>query len=229
MTKWTELPLAVYDSETTGTDTSSDRIVTAYLGRITDGAVTGRTWIANPGIPIPAAATEIHGYNDEYVRKHGRPHSDVVAEIVAGLYDIWAEGRVLATYNGSFDLSLLATWHPGFEIRGPVFDGFVIDKQYDRYRKGSRKLSAVCIHYGVRLDDAHDAESDAVGAGRLAWKLPRVYPHLATLTASELMTAQAQWSEEQAYSLIDYLRRNDRPFDDVRTEWPIHTKKAQAA
>jgi DNA polymerase-3 subunit epsilon len=224
------MPLACVDTETTGTDVFNDRIVTAFVGRIDGPDVRRRHWVAQPGIPIPAEATAVHGIDDGYVRKHGRPHKGVVTEIVNELYACWSEGRAVAVFNGAFDFSLIATHAPDFEIRGPVFDAFVVDKQFDRFRKGSRKLSAVMINYGMRLDDAHDAEADAVAAARLAWKLPRIYPELATYTAAELMDLQQVWYREQAESFIDYLQRQGKPFDDVRTEWPIQTRtEAQAA
>ncbi|MFE7744474.1 exonuclease domain-containing protein [Nocardia sp. NPDC057455] len=232
MTSWTELPLAAFDLETTSADPFTARIVSACVLRVDGGDVRARNYIANPGVPIPEEATKIHGFTDEYVQKHGRPHDEVVAEVANELAACWRVQRCVAVYNGSFDFSVLAAHAPEFAVTGAVLDGFVIDKQYDRYRKGSgqRKLSAVCIHYGMRLDDAHDAEADALAAARLAWKLPHVYPHLATLTASELMTKQAEWYREDAYRFIDYLRRNDRPFADVRTDWPIQrAEKAQAA
>lgn len=221
MTSWTELPIAVYDSETTGTSITTDRLVTAFLGRINGSDVTRRHWTADPGIPIPAEATAVHGIATEQAQKYGRPHADVVADVVTSLYETWNSGYIVCGYNLAFDMSLLATWAPEFEIRGPIFDGLVTDKQYDKYRKGSRKLSAVAIHYGVRLDDAHDAEGDAMAAGRLAWKMPRIYPHLANFTAEQLMQHQAAWHREQAESLREYLRRKGEPFEDVRFGWPV--------
>lgn len=221
MTSWTDQPLAAFDLETSGVDIFSDRIVTACVVRIDGGEVQPRNWIADPGIPIPAEATAVHGISTEYAQKHGRPHSDVVSEVVAELYACWNEGRGIAVFNGCFDFSMLATHVPDFDARGLIVDAHVLDKQVDRYRKGSRKLSAVMIQYGMRLDDAHDAEADALAAARLAWKLPRVYPALAALTTSELMQSQAAWYREQAESFRDYLRRQGKPHDDVSTDWPI--------
>lgn len=221
MTSWTASPLACFDIESTGVDVTKDRVVTAFLGRINGADVIRKHWIVDPGIEIPTEATAVHGITTEYAQAYGRPHEEAVPEIVEHLCEAWNSGYVIAGYNLSYDLSLLATWAPGFEIRGPIFDGLVVDKRYDTYRKGSRKLSAVAIHYGVRLDDAHDAEGDAVAAARLAWKMPRVYPHLASLTATELMDQQAVWAREQAESFIDYLKKQGKPHDDVRTEWPI--------
>ncbi|WP_043654619.1 exonuclease domain-containing protein [Nocardia thailandica] len=221
MTSWTTLPLASFDLETTSPDPHTARIVTACVLRIDGGDVARRHWVADPGVPIPAAATEIHGYDDEYVQKHGRPHADVVTDVVTELQAVWAEGRALAIYNGSFDLSLIAAHSPGFAVAGLVVDPFVLDKQVDRFRKGSRKLSAVMMHYGMRLEDAHDAEADALAAARLAWKLPRVFPYLADYTPDQLMERQTHWYREEAHRFRDYLRRNDRDFSSVRTEWPI--------
>ncbi|MFD6400703.1 exonuclease domain-containing protein [Nocardia sp. NPDC060249] len=225
MTSWTEMPLAAFDLETTSPDPHTARIVSACVLRIDGGQVARRHWIANPGIPIPAEATEIHGFSDEYVQKHGHPHDQVVAEVVAELRAVWAEGRGLTVYNANYDLSLIATQDPTFTVGGLVVDPFVLDKQYDRYRKGAgqRKLSAVMIHYGMRLDDAHDAEADALAAARLAWKLPRVYPTLAEFAPDQLMERQTHWYREEGHRYADWLRRNDRDPSTVRTEWPIQT------
>ncbi|AXK88534.1 3'-5' exonuclease [Nocardia farcinica] len=229
-TLWLGMPLAAFDVESTGVSVTTDRVVTASVLRIDGPDVHARNFLANPGIPIPQAATDIHGYTTEYAEKYGRPHPEVIADIVDELYACWAEGRVVACYNGSFDFTILATHHQGFEVRGPIFDAYIADKHVDRYRPGSRKLSATCIHYGIQLDDAHDAQADALAAARLAWKMPRIYPELATLTAPELMAAQTRWHSEQTASFIDYLRRKNLPSDDVRHGWPIsHAPESEAA
>ncbi len=225
------MPLAGFDLETTSADPFTARIVTGCILRVDGGVAVPRNYLANPGIPIPAEATAIHGYTDDYVQKHGRPHEQVVSAVACDVRATLDERRALCIYNASYDLSLLATQEPTFDVGdGLVVDPFVLDKHYDRYRKGSRKLSAVAIHYGVRLDDAHDAEADATAAARIVWKMMRRYPELASFTAAELMQKQTEWYREDAYRLIDYLRRNDRPHENVRTEWPIQRNlEAQAA
>lgn len=232
MTSWTELPLAAFDLETTSPDPHTARIVTACVLRVDGGDVTRRHWVADPGIPIPAEATEIHGYSDEYVQKHGRPHDEVLAEVIAELRAVWAEGRALAIYNGSFDLSLIAAHAPGFAVGGLVVDPFVLDKRVARLPTGSgvRKLGAVAARYGVELGDAHNAESDALATARLAWKLPRLYPELAAYSSDELMQQQQHWYREHVHQLIDRMRHNGRDYSHVRTEWPIQaTPESEAA
>jgi DNA polymerase III epsilon subunit-like protein len=95
---------------------------------------------------------------------------------------------------------------PRFECSGPVIDGRVLDQHVDRWRKGKRTLTDVAAHYEVRLDGAHDATEDALAAGRVAWKIARQYPAVATLSLAELHEAQAGWHADHQRSFADYLR-----------------------
>lgn len=59
-------PLICIDAETTGVDTQSDRIVElAFEVWKAEGLESDWRSLINPGIPIPAEVTEIHGINDE--------------------------------------------------------------------------------------------------------------------------------------------------------------------
>jgi|ERR1017187_352801 hypothetical protein len=62
-------PLAFFDLETTGVDVATDRIVElAVLKLLPDGTEQTFHTLINPGVPIPASASEIHGIRDEDVR-----------------------------------------------------------------------------------------------------------------------------------------------------------------
>ncbi|MBF6358089.1 3'-5' exonuclease [Nocardia higoensis] len=222
------MPLAALDFETSSPDPLTTRIVTGCVLRVDGSEVRARNWLANPGVEIPAEATAVHGYTTEYAEKYGRPHDEVAAEVVAEVRQVFAEGRALVIFNASFDATILAANDPSFtSAEGLIVDPYVIDKRCDRYRRGSRKLSAVCIHYGIRLDDAHDAEADALAAARLAYILPRRYPELAAMTATELMSAQVNWHTEQTASFAAYLEKQGKPVDDLRYGWPITQQRAE--
>ncbi|MFF4026888.1 3'-5' exonuclease [Nocardia elegans] len=229
MSSWTEMPLTAVDTETTGTDVFGDRVVTACVVDINGSRVEARNWLADPGVEIPAGATEVHGITTEHARQYGRPHAEVVAEVVDAMYAAWAANRAVVIYNAAFDVSLIAANYPGFEVRGLIVDPYVIDRELDTYRPGKRTLAATCEHYGVRLEGAHSADGDALAAARLAWKLPRRYPVLELADADGLMEAQAEWHKSRQLDFIDYLSRNRKPFHDVSIEWPVRTPKAKAA
>ena len=59
-------PIIFFDLETTGIDIARDRIVEIAMVKVMpDGEEIVRTRRINPGMPIPAEATAIHGITDE--------------------------------------------------------------------------------------------------------------------------------------------------------------------
>ncbi|MFD0278770.1 exonuclease domain-containing protein [Kitasatospora sp. NPDC127111] len=230
---WWQQPLVGFDLETTGTDPAVDRIVTAALVD-TVGArrlsVTG--WLLDPGVPIPAEATAIHGIGDDLARGKGRPAKEAVDEIAAALCERLAAGRPVVAFNAPFDLSLLdAELHrhglaPLAERLGgpvaPVLDALVIDRAVDKYRKGSRTLQRVCEVYGVELTDAHEAGSDALAAVRVAVALAERYPaEVGTVPLAGLHARQVDWYRDWAEGLQAWLRRGKDPQAVIDPRWPL--------
>ncbi|QEW02981.1 3'-5' exonuclease [Microbacterium lushaniae] len=227
--EWTRV-IGVFDLETTGVDVTRDRIVTAHVGVLdADGAVlTARDWLADPGVPIPDGAAAIHGISTEHARAHGRDAATVVAEVVDALACIFAAGIPVVAYNAPYDFSLLkheALRHAvaPLESPWPVIDPLVVDKRYDRYRRGKRTLSVVAQHYAVRLDGAHEASADAVAAGRVALALADRYAAWLPPTLDELHTRQIGWARSQAESLTEYFVQIGRldPEESLDGRWPI--------
>lgn len=226
---WTRV-IGVFDLETTGIDVATDRIVTAHVGLLdaNGSAILARDWIADPGIEIPEAAAAIHGVTTAHARAVGAPASDVVEEIVDVLRSLLDAGIPVVAYNASFDFSLLAAEalrHGVSPLRdpAPVIDPLIIDKTYDRYRRGKRTLAAVAEHYAVRLDDAHQASADAVAAGRLAQALAERFAGLLPSRVEELHTRQIAWASAQAASLTEYFIRMGRIDPEERLDggWPL--------
>ena len=62
-------PIVFFDLETTGIDVQKDRIVQISLIKIyPDKREEVLTYLINPGMPIPAGATAIHGITNEDVK-----------------------------------------------------------------------------------------------------------------------------------------------------------------
>jgi len=220
--------LAVFDLETTGVDVRTARVVTAYVGVLdaSGAVVSSRSWMADPGIEIPAGAAAVHGITTARARADGRPAAEVVAEVLAELRSVLERGLPIVVYNAPYDLTLLAheAARHGLEpivAPSPVIDPLVIDKAVDRYRRGKRTLEAACAHYGVLLDGAHDASIDAIAAGHVARAI--VAQHAAALpdTLEGLHAAQIAWHDAQADSFEDYMRtQRDQHFTADRG-WPV--------
>jgi len=225
-----ELPLwakalAVFDLETTGLDVATARIVTATVATLDQNGVVVELseWLVNPGIEIPEAASNVHGVTTERAIAEGSDPANAVAEIIE-LLKKHNQEMPLVAFNAPYDFSILKAEAQRYGIAAldpkPVIDPLVLDRKVDRFRKGKRNLGVMSEHYGIKLEDAHNATADAVAAGRIAQQLARKYPELA-IDALELHDLQTEWSDLQAESFAEYLRKQNRP--DYRAElgWPI--------
>lgn len=223
---WHRGPMLAFDLETDGPQPEDARIVTACVAEIDGTGQTApgvRSWILKPTRPIPDGAAEIHGYTTERATAEGIDHERGVKEIATALGEATAAGIPIVAFNAAFDLTVTdrEMRRHGIGVVQPaglrVVDPFVLDKAIDTYRKGKRTLTAVCEHYGVRLDGAHDASFDALAAARCAWAIAARNRGVAMLTLDELHDWQVRAKAEQDASLAKYFRklaRQARELDD---------------
>lgn len=228
-----ELPLwaanlAVFDTETTGVDTSYARIVSATIALLgPSGEVQERyDWLLDPGVEIPEPAVRVHGITTEIARASGIDAAVGVQQIVTRLFEMIERGFPLVAYNAPFDLNLLAAEAARHGVAwpselSPVVDPLILDKQLDRYRKGKRTLEAVAAHHGVEIGNAHDAGDDAIAAGRVLQRIARKYADVIPVELDELHRAQVAWAAAQAASFQDYMRRVRDPSFIADGRWPM--------
>ncbi|GAA1156963.1 3'-5' exonuclease [Nesterenkonia sandarakina] len=200
----------------------------AESGAVASSAAAGnpvrtREWLVDPGVEIPAETTAIHGISTEYAQANGQPAAEAVAQITTALAQEFAAGSAVVVMNAPYDFTVLqqeALRH-GVEFTEPVavIDPLVIDKQVDKYRRGKRTLSQMCLHYQVELDAAHSAAPDAWAAVEVACAQAERFPQL-QIPAPELHRLQAGWKVGQAADLQEYLRRT-RPDAVVSPAWPV--------
>jgi DNA polymerase-3 subunit epsilon len=233
MPRWYEGPLAAFDTETTGVDVETDRIVSAALvvQDAPDSPLRSEQWLVDPGVPVPDAARAVHGLSDAHLRRHGRPPGPVVEELARGLGEQAANAVPLVIMNAPFDLTLLdrelrrhrGTALAAYLVRAPLYviDPRVLDKHLDRYRKGRRTLTDLCAHYAVPLADAHDAAADAAASLGLVRALGRRFEErIGAMRPEELHTRQTAWHAGQARGLQAYFTRNGTD-ERVDPAWPL--------
>jgi DNA polymerase III subunit epsilon len=188
-------------------------------------------WLVDPGIDIPSGATSVHGITTELVRAEGRVAGEAVDEITSVLADQLEQGVPIVAFNASFDLTILDRETRRHGLRtlldragGPdgmlVIDPRILDKQFDRFRRGKRTLSAMCEHYRVKLDEPHVANADALAAARIAFRLGANVAELRDFNLRALHRKQISWASEQAASLEEYFRREGRN-ERIERAWPI--------
>lgn len=99
-----DLPLLALDTETTGLDPDTDRIIALAAAQLLQGRLylhQARDFLINPERPIPAHTTAIHGISDQQVA--GQPNFASRAAEVAGLL----RDHVLLGHNVIFDAMML--------------------------------------------------------------------------------------------------------------------------
>ena len=220
--------LAVFDLETTGLDLQQARIVTACAVAIDEhGQVTGSNieWLADPGIEIPVAASNVHGVTTEIAKARGRNSKEVVSEILETLRGFFSAGIPVVAYNAPYDFTILHYealrngLEPLFDPK-PIIDPLVIDKFVDQYRSGKRTLEFAASVYGVQLSDAHNATADAVAAGKVAQAIALKHAGKLPADVFELHDLQKVWSVNQDDS-YEIFRRKSAPDFTVVRGWPV--------
>lgn len=228
--------LVCLDTETTGIDTDTARIVQAAVVILhPDTQPQTHSWLVNPGVHIPQQATDVHGISDDDV-KDAITEPDAITEI-ARVIETAHPFSALVVYNAPYDLRVInsAVRRSGITYRlfaaamrtklsraTYVYDPLVIDRHYEKYRRGKRTLTAQCERLGITLDDAHTAGADALAAGLVARAQIDLYG-LHQYTPAELHQKQIGWAAEQRSSFADWLARQGRGDETkrVRNEtWP---------
>ncbi len=218
------------DTESTGIDVTTERIVTwCAVALMPTGHLDADHEMVNPGVPIPLGATAIHGITNKMVQASGNPPAESLWRFVDRVADAVKAGIPIVGMNLAYDFTLLryecrrhglptVEEAAGMPLR-PVVDAYVLDKQVAPYRKGSRKLDALCAHYSVRHDGAHDALADAIAAARVCYRIVNTFDEIGQLPLQRLHDAQVLWKASQAASLQAYFRRTD-PQAVVDPCWP---------
>lgn len=152
-------PLCVFDLETTGTQVAKDRIVEISILKVNpDASRESRTWLVNPGLPIPPETSAIHGITDEKVKD-----APTFKEIASKVMDMIA-GTDLGGFNSNrFDVPLLAEelLRAGLDFDLSKFK--LVDAQTIFHKMEPRNLTAAYQFYCKKeLVNAHSAEADVL-------------------------------------------------------------------
>jgi DNA polymerase-3 subunit epsilon len=150
-------PIVFFDLETTGTNLVTDKIVECCFIKVMPNGEE-KTWYKkiNPGIPIPAKASAIHGIFDQDVKD--APKFNEIGKTLAQ----FLEGCDLAGYNIlKFDLPMLIEEFLRANIDFKIEGRNLIDAQKIFHIMEPRTLSAAYKFYCDKtIENAHSAEAD---------------------------------------------------------------------
>lgn len=167
-----KLTYVVFDSETTGLNPrQGDEIVQLAAVRIVNGRrVEGEVFdtLVNPGRPIPAVSTEVHGITDAMVAD-----APGVADVVRRFHK-FAEGAVLIAHNAPFDMEFLrrVEGQLGVSFDMPVLDTVLLSAVvYGQHEV--HNLDALSHRLGITIPEEarHTALGDTLATADAFLKL----------------------------------------------------------
>jgi DNA polymerase III subunit epsilon len=183
---WVDIPIALIDTETTGRDANADRIVEIGIVLGLRGEITGRfSRLINPGRPIPAESSAVHGIKDADVAD--KPS---FAEIAGEMLEFLG-GAVPAAYNAAFDRGFVlaeldragvrpAAPPPAMRRDVDWIDPLAFARELYKHEE-SRALGDMAARLGIELEHAHRATDDAEAALKILYtfakdpRVPRAY------------------------------------------------------
>jgi len=152
-------PLAFFDLETTGTNVVADRIVEIAIYKVMpDGTSEEFIRLVNPGIPIPAEVTAIHGIKDEDVSS-----APTFAQLAPALERFLANCDLAGYNSNKFDVPMLIEEFLRCGINFDVKKRRLIDVQNIFHKMEPRTLRAAYKFYcGKEHQSAHQAQADTL-------------------------------------------------------------------
>ena len=228
------LDAIVFDTETTGLDTTSDHIIQIGAVRLASGRIERADIfdeLVDPSVPIPEKATAIHGISDKDVAN--APNFAAVMQAFAA----WAGGHVFLGYSIGFDLAMLKAEHDraGLSWRRPRGLDIAHLVQLLSPPLPSTSLDTVAAWLGIEIRNRHQALGDALLAAEVylallprlrskgVFTLAEAERSCLALTSNVEMEARAGWQgavasrAERSQTLIDSFPYRHRLHEIARS------------
>lgn len=150
-------PLVVFDLETTGLNVAQSHIIEiGYIKLLPDGTKLSGLWRINPGTPIPAESTAIHGITDKDVAD-----CPTFKQLSKELVSVFADADLAGFNSDHFDIPMLVEECLRNDIPIDFSDVRCIDVQNIFHKMEPRTLGAALQFYcNEILEDAHSAMAD---------------------------------------------------------------------
>lgn len=179
-----ELPMVVFDLETTGLDPRANRIIEIGAQKILNGRVIAEfETFVDPQTPLPEICQQITGITPDMVV--GQP---VLREVLPKFFS-FISGSVLVAHNASFDMGFVRSQSAmlGYDFDWPSLCTLKLAREF-LSSLPRKNLDTLAEHYGLSFEARHRSIGDVKVTAA-------VLEHLLKAEAADLMT----WKEFAPY------------------------------
>lgn len=186
--RWFDLPITVFDLETTGFDSRTCQIIEIGMVKFYRGEVEASVdWLIDPECTIPEEVVKLTNIHPADVE--GKPKFREIAKEVLS----WFDGRGIVAYNINFDRTFLKAKLEAIGLEwpkdNPWIDPFLFAQHFHANR--GNKLIQVAEWLGVSLEGAHRACNDAEATGRVYYALLEKFSKELPAGLNELLEVQS--------------------------------------
>jgi len=218
-------PIAFIDLETTGISITNDRIIEIAIVKIAaDGTRLVKRKLINPGMPIPAGSTAVHGITDEMVKD--APSFKQAANEFKQFMDHCDIGG----YNSNrFDIPMLIEEFLRAGIEFSTEGRKFVDVQKIFHKMEERTLSAAYKFYCQKiLEGAHSAEADAQATYEILEAQVTRYPQMGATVDSivqftgedEMVDFARRFIKENGIEIFNFGKHKGKTVEKVLKEEP---------
>lgn len=236
-------PICFFDLEATGTHVVKDRIVEiSILKLFPNGTKEGKTWLVNPGIPIPPEVVEIHGISDEKVA-----NAPTFKQLAKEVYSMIKDSDLAGFNSDRFDIPLLVEEMLRAGVDFDLKNRVSVDVQTIFHKMEKRTLEAAYKFYcDKNLEQAHSAEADTRATYEVLLAQLERYPELEnnikklsefTTRRQSLDVAGFIGLNENEQPIFTFGKHKGKTVDEIlehepgyfgwilNADFPLHTKK----
>ncbi len=198
---WMEQSFLAIDVETTGLEAASNRVIELALVPFNYSDDTKPfSQLFSVGESLSPEIVQITGITDAMLKNQPSfaEHADVCLRMME-------RASFVVAYNAKFDRPFLESEMARVKRvlpQVPWIDPFIFICEIDRYKRG-KKLSDSAKRWGVSLENAHRALSDAQAAGHLLLKMS---DKIDCRSLKELMTKQKILEWQNAHNMAELKR-----------------------
>lgn len=171
-----ELPVVVFDFETTGLDTKTCRIIEiGAIKYINRREVERFSMLIDPGLTIDAEITSVTGITPEMLV--GAPK---IESVLPQFHD-FVRGCVGIAHNAEFDCGVLVSESArlGISCDYTVICSLKLARAFVNSER--KNLDALAAHYGLEFESRHRSIGDILVTAEVLWRILDANPHCATL------------------------------------------------